>query len=223
MHTKYKLSCVCILFVFQLSCSKDALIPQYNGFADDYFQLRVGTTWVYQVDSVFRETGRPDKVKQYFEKHVIVDSLLDKHILTYQIEVLRSDFVHKEFKNFRNFELRLTDSTVTYNGPKLKYLMLKNPMSMNQNWYNGHTGCYYNHSKVVDRQVERELGGDVYHDVLEIQHCSFYVFDQNHGHRGIYGRNVGLIQEYFYNGTYNRLANSSTFNYTLRTLLTYAY
>ncbi len=211
---------VCLLFV---SCEKDVAIPQYIGFADNYLSMRVGSVWVYQVDSVYRETARPDKVKQYFEKHVIVDSVLDKRILTYRIEVLRSDFIDTDFENFRNYEILLTDSTATYRGPKLTYLMLKKPMALNQKWHNGHTGCYYNQGKVIDHQLEKELGGEVFQDVLEIEHCSFYVFDQNHGHRGIYGRNVGLVQEYFYSGTYNRLARSSTLNSTLRTLQTYEY
>jgi hypothetical protein len=212
-----------VLFLLLISCEKDVLIPQYNGFADNYLKLRLNTTWLFEVDSIYRETDRPEIIKRYYEKHVVVDSLLEGDQLTYNVTVLRSNDTFTEFKSFRAYSLVLTNHKVELFSQGTSFVMLTAPLELNKQWENKHTNCNYKFSKITGVNEFWEWNGKPYSNVLNVNHCDFYVFDRNQGHSAIYAKDVGAVHEQAYYGSYNRLARCRKLHLTTRTLMTYAY
>ncbi|MFT5724441.1 MAG: hypothetical protein ACI9JN_001560 [Bacteroidia bacterium] len=221
--TKHTGLFVILCFLF-LGCEKDILIPQYTGFGDNYLEIRVNTTWNYRVDSVFSDSDTFGVKTKYYERHVIEDSVLIRNELTYMVQVYRSDDSLGTFVKFRNYNLILNSDKIEYESPKLSLVILTTPLEMGRSWDNQHTECQYRVSRFIgDVLYDTDLNGTKYKNVVNVEHCSFQVFDRNNRHNCLYAEKVGLVRESISHGTYNRLGNYRTLTSLTRSLINYAY
>lgn len=204
-------------------CEKDIIVPQYNGFALGYLEMRVNTTWLYRVDSLYTETGRPDVRGKCFEKHIVVDSLLTPHDLTYNIQVYKSLDSTKDFELSRNYSLILKDSSVRQESTDVSLVILHTPLTHGNKWDNKHTQCYHKRSSIDNVSNHYEFNGNMYNNVLEVRHCDFFVYDRRNWHSSYYADKVGMISETTSQGFYNRLGRYGTNMTITKSLLNYAY
>jgi hypothetical protein len=204
-------------------CEKDIIVPQYNEFADGYLEMRMNTTWLYRVDSVYTETDRPTKNSKYYEKHIVIDSLLTSHDLTYNIQVYKSLDSTKYFELSRNYSLILNDSSVRLESTVVSFVILHTPLAHGNKWDNKHTQCYYKRSSIDNVSNHYEFNGTMYNNVLEVRHCDFFVYDRRNSHSSYYADRVGMISETRSQGFYNRLGRYGTNTTITKSLLNYAY
>ncbi len=220
--SKYSVVFFLLSYLF-LGCEKDAVVPQYNGFNDGYLQMRVGTHWTYKVDSVFEETDRATVQDFYYVKETIVDSTLDRRILTYFIDKSRSNNITGPYTKFADFSLVLSDNRIMHYGSDYSAVVLNTPLTYKHSWVNNYQRTYDPISEILSVHDFETINGKEYENVVRVMHFLEFQFDYRRNHSSLFAKDVGVIEETFYNGYYNRLAGSLTSTTITKSLLTYAY
>ncbi|MFT5513828.1 MAG: hypothetical protein ACI8SE_002239 [Bacteroidia bacterium] len=204
-------------------CEKDTIVPQYNGFGDDYLQLQLGTNWLYKVDSVFETSGGVLIADSYYVKETIIDSIQDGRTLIYSIDKVRNSDILGKYQWFDNYTLTLTDDRIIHNGADFKAIILTTPLVPKRSWMSAYDYSYDPTSTIESVHDFETINGKEYEKVVWVQHFFEFQFDYRRHHFTRFAKGVGVVEEMFYYGYYNRLANSLTSTTLTKSLLKYAY
>lgn len=210
----------CLILV---GCDKDLVVPQYNGFNNGYLKIRVGTNWIYKVDSVYEETDRASVTDSFYVKEAIVDSMLDGRIMTYIFEKSRSNSLTGPYIKSGDYSLVLSDNRLIYNGDDYSAIVLSTPLIDKNSWTSNYQQSYDPISEILSVNDSEIINGIKYENVVHVMHFLEFQFDYRRNHSSRFAEDVGVIQETFYRGYYNRLAASLTSTTITKSLLTYAY
>lgn len=205
------------------ACDKDAIVPKYKGFADNYLQIRLGTSWTYQVDSVYAVTDLKPITSVYYINETIVDSVRDGRDIILSVEVTSSEELYGDYVWHGSYTLTLSDNRIAHNGTDYSAIALSTPLIEKHSWLNLYESSYDKTSEILSVEDLQIINGKEYEKVVTVSHFFEFQFDHRRSHFSRFAKEVGVVEETHYKAYYNRLAGITTSNTVTKSLLTYAY
>ncbi|MFT5724442.1 MAG: hypothetical protein ACI9JN_001561 [Bacteroidia bacterium] len=199
------------------SCDKDFTVQSDTSFGDDYVKLRVGTEWVYAIDSVYKETGLLNRTVHFFQKEVVVDSLKERNSITYYIDTYYSYDSLFGFTKSGRYTLVMYKDRLIRMGWDYNLIILTTPLEVGSQWNNLCNTCLYPYSGVSNNVNTYSHNDVMYEDMVDVTHCEHYRFDYSYVHKSTYVRDVGLLSETIF----SKFRQVQTV--TTKSLLTYAF
>lgn len=178
------------------ACGKDDFIPTDRGTA--YFPIRVGSTWIYQVNqTIYSEVAGPTQ-SSYKLRLLVTDSILNAEgAHTYILARARQEIGASTWSAIDTWSVRRNDREiiVTEGNTPFKKLMfpIRKGLAWNGNEYNTLGEDLYS---MTNFEGETTFGGTNFEDVIEVEqefNEDFIVFLDERTE--LYARNVGLIRQ----------------------------
>lgn len=200
----------CFLFLF--TCNKGEIETPDTDFGYDYFPLKVGQFWEYEVDSViYSPSVGGIKRDTFFSllKEVVVDTFRDQtNLLNYRVEQFtrRSENLPWQIQNV--FSLSRNEINAFRVEDNLRFVKMVFPVQANKQW----SGTNYFdeltevniagnilemfkgwESLILNTNESVQLGDQVFDEVLKIQIADFNSFIELRSGEEYYAKDIGLI------------------------------
>ncbi|MFT5513829.1 MAG: hypothetical protein ACI8SE_002240 [Bacteroidia bacterium] len=199
------------------ACEKDIAVPGFSSASENYMQMKVGTTWLYKIDSSTVDLVSPEVHYSFFQKEVVGDIEESRKVVTYNINVYRTLDTNSNFAWHDTHVIKMYKDRVVHMGNDFNLIILNDPVEIGQKWYNASSKCN-NAMSIIDRKIGTYTQSETaYDDVLDVIHYEYLRHDVSRSHRSLYAKDAGLIFEM----RFDRLRNQKTT--ITKSLLNYAY
>lgn len=200
-----------------VSCDEEVGTSNFKSSSDSYLQMKLGTTWLYKIDSTRVDLVQPDHRHSFFQKEIISKVDKSRKVIVYTIDLYRTLDTSLSFTKHGTYVLEMYKDRVVHMGNDYNLIILADPVEVGQKWYNL-SNKVHNTTSIIDRKLDTYIQNEeVYYDILDVIHYEFLRHDVSKSHRSFYAKDVGLIYEM----RFDRLRNTNTT--ITKSLLHYAY
>jgi hypothetical protein len=184
------------LILLASACGKDDFVPADRGL--DYFPVRVGSSWIYEVnETIYSEVAAP-KPSSYRLKLMVTDSLMNSAgSYTYTVSRARQDIGASTWSAVDTWSIRKNDRevVVTEGNTSFKKLMFptRAGLTWNGNEYNNMGEDFYS---LGEYDGEISLEGTTFENTLRVEQESnedFIVFLDER--EELYTKGIGLVRQ----------------------------
>jgi hypothetical protein len=184
------------LVLLAFACGKDEFVPADRGL--NYFPIRVGSTWIYDVnETVYSEVSAP-KESTYRLRLLVSDSIVNSAgSITYVVNRTRQTIGESTWSAVDTWSVRKDDREVivTEGNISFKKLMFptRNGLAWNGNEYNTLGEDEYS---MGEYDGDHDLGGMTFENVIQVEQESnedFIVFLDER--EELYAKEIGLVRQ----------------------------
>jgi hypothetical protein len=184
------------LIILASACGKDDFVPADRG--SDYFPIRVGSTWIYNVSETIYSEVNPPSESTYQLRLVVSDSLANSAgSYTYIVNRATQQIGGSIWSALDTWSVRKDDREVIVSEGNVSFKKLmfptRNGLTWNGNEYNNLDEDLYTLSE-YDGDVS--LGGMTFENTIRVEQESnedFIVFLDER--EELYSKNIGLVRQ----------------------------
>jgi hypothetical protein len=186
---------VCIILVSTTSCDKDVVVSSNDGFAGDYMNMRVGTTWIYQIDSMHQEKSHKAERFRYYQKEYVYDVTSEGRSTSFYVQSYISKDSTGPFKEHDRYTYMMYEDRVVRMGWDYNLIILSAPIEPGYRWNNLNNNCQYAKSIIESDNETFVNETSLYYDVLNVIHCAHTEPTNAQTHVSKYAKDAGLVYE----------------------------